>query len=154
VNSFICICNPVKVWDFEAFFSNSPLEGYWVFPKATFHTVGVGDQLFLRITTAHNLPGVYGKFTVKNRRTGVVPEGFWRETSHPAGLQFIVDFSVDYYFPSWRISPENLKMAGIPPNSKLLRVPQSKAVQIPQADAQILVTLIEKRISGKFGPYV
>jgi hypothetical protein len=145
MSSSICICNPVKVWDYSGFFAMQQDRGYWVFPKATFQRVEKGDSLFLRVTTADKRPGVYGKFLVQSKRTGDCPPEFWRPGKHPLGLQYIVDFSVDAYFPTRRITPDDLRMAGVKSDSPLLKVPQLMAAWINDQDAAIVDALVEAR---------
>jgi hypothetical protein len=143
--SFICICNPVKVWDYEGFFATKRDKGYWVFPEATFERVKPGDTLYLRVTTADKRPGVYGRFVALRKRRDECPLEFWRPGQHPAGFQCIVDFSIDAYFPTRRITPDDLRMAGVKPGSPLLRVPQRKAAVIDDDDAAITDGLVEAR---------
>jgi hypothetical protein len=145
MSSFICICNPVRVWDYAGFFATKREIGYWVFPKSTFREVSENDSLYLRVTQADKLPGVYAKFSVTGKRTGVCPKEFWRPGAYPQDLQYLVDFEVREYFPTQRVTPDDMRMAGVSASSPLLRVPQAKAAIIESHDATILENLIARR---------
>jgi hypothetical protein len=147
--AFVCICNPVDVWDHEAFFASNPKTGYWVFPEATFARVTVGDKLYLRLTSKAKYPGVCGQFTVTGKRTGVCPSDHWREGKHPEGLKFLVEFSVDTYFPHKRVTPEEMKMSEVLASSALVKVPQRMATDISDGQAKALQSLIDRHISAK-----
>lgn len=116
-----------------------------MFPKSIFRLVSETDTLYLRVTQADKLPGVYAKFSVIGKRTGVCPTEFWRPGAYPPDLQYLVDFEVEQYFPTRRITPDDMKMAGVSASSPLLRVPQAKAAMIEACDASILEDLIAQR---------
>ena len=143
--AIMLICNPVKVWDFEDFFKSNPKTGYWVVPKTVFQEANSGDRLYLRVTSAHARPGIYGRFICTSKKTGTAPSDHWKPNAHPSGLQYQIIFEIEHYFPNYRISVDDLQSLGIKSSSRLLRVPQEKAASIGGDEADRMDELLRKR---------
>ena len=143
--AIMLICNPVKVYDFEGAFKSNPKTGYWVVPKTVYQDANSGDRLYLRITSAHARPGIYGRFICTSKKTGEAAPDHWKPGAQPLGLQYLINFEIEHYFPNYRISVDDLKALGIKSSSRLLRVPQEKAVSIGGDEADRMDELLRKR---------
>ena len=142
MSAFALICNPVRVWDFRAYFASKPEYGYWCVTQKVYRTAEPGDRLYLRVTSADTEPGVHGRFVVERKGVEEVEDKFWRKGSHPVGPVPVLWFRNESPGMLARpLSVSRLKSL-LPPDSRLIRVPQAKATELSESEADTLDGII------------
>ena len=138
MSSYALICNPVSVWDFRGYFASNPEYGYWCVTKTVFNSAKAGDRLYLRVTSADAQPGIHGRFLVDRKEVAEVDNRFWREDKHPDGVDRVIWFrNENYGILTKPLSVATLRSL-LPSTSRMLNVPQARATEIPDSEADIL----------------